>query len=203
MNQIENQMHRGRILALPTGPAEAGESRTTRNLAITLLVVVPLVAIYLAMWKFWFTSDFLASLAAAATQSSASGAAVGLFEVVKPSDQLGIVSTNYFLGIPVYNTLLGSIVPYHAISFFYIGILGLTTWGRLNYHLPMGKILARLWVLFGGLWLAIFAAAEFATWSIDAYITVGFIANIILAGFTACFLLVSIVRKLKGGEKKE
>jgi len=62
-------MHGGRILALPTGPAGAGESRTTRNIAITLLVVVPLVAMYLAMWKFWFTSDFLASLAAAAQQS--------------------------------------------------------------------------------------------------------------------------------------
>src|SRR5437016_13616182 len=130
-------MHGGRILALPTGPAGAGESRTTRNLAITLVVVVPLVVIYLAMWKFWFTTDFLVSLYTAAQQSVVSASGVGLFEVVKPSDQLGIVSTNYFLGIPTYNSVIGSIIPYHAISFVYIGILGLTTWGRLTYQMPM------------------------------------------------------------------
>src|SRR5207249_3642464 len=86
LNQIENEMHGGRILALPTGPAGAGESRTTRNIAITLLVVVPLVAMYLAMWKFWFTSDFLASLAAAAQQSVVSGSGIGLFADVLLAD---------------------------------------------------------------------------------------------------------------------
>jgi len=199
MNQIENDARAGRILALPTGPAGAGESRTTRNLAITLIVVVPLVAIYLAAWKFWFTSDFLASLYVSAQQSVASGSGIGLFEVVKPSDQLGTISTNYFFGIPIYNTIVGSIIPYHAISFVYIGILGLTTWGRLSYHMPMRAILTRLWGLFGGIWFAVFAAGQFSSASIDAYITVGFVANIILAGFTACFLLVSIPRKLRGG----
>jgi len=199
LSQIENETHGGRILALPTGPAGAGESRTTRNLAITLLVVVPLVAIYLAMWKFWFTSDFLASLYAAAQQSVVSGSGIGLFEVVKPSDQLGIVSTNYFFGIPIYNTVVGSIIPYHAISFVYIGLLGVTVWGRLSFHLSMRSILTRLWGLFGAIWFAVFAAGQFSSASIDAYITVGFIANIILAGFTACFLLVSIPRKLRGG----
>jgi len=199
LNQIENEAHGGRILALPTGPAGAGESRTTRNIAITLLVVVPLVAIYLAMWKFWFTSDFLASLYVSAQQSVATASGAGLFEVVKPSDQLGIVSTNYFLGIPMYNTIVGSIIPYHAISFAYIGILGLTTWGRLSYHMPMRTILARLWGLFGAIWFVVFAAGEFSASGIEAYITVGFVANVILAGFTASFLLVSIPRKLRGG----
>ena len=202
MNQIEKGMHGERILALSAGPAGAGESRTIRNVAITLLVVVPLVAFYLAMWKFWFTSDFLASLAAAAQQSVVSGSGIGLFEVVKPSDQLGIISTNYFLGIPIYNTVVGSIIPYHAISFAYIGILGLTTWGRLTYQLSMRTILTRLWGLFGAIWFAVFAAGQFSSASIDAYIAVGFLANLILAGFTAPFLLVSIARKLRGGEKK-
>ncbi len=199
MNQIENEVRGGRILALPTGPAGAGESRITRNLAITLLVVVPIVAMYLAAWKFWFTSDFLASLYVAAQQSSASASAIGLFEVVKPSDQLGIVSTNYFLGIPVYNTLVGSIIPYHAISFVYIGILGITTWGRLTYHMPLRAIVTRLWGLFGAIWFVVFAAGEFSASGLDAYITVGFVANVVLAGFTAAFLLVSIPRKLRGG----
>src|SRR5712692_2812221 len=136
MNPIENQEPLGRLHALPTGPAGAGGSPRTRNVAVALLVVAPLIAIYLAMWKFWFTSDFLTSLAATIQQSTVSLGGAGLFEVVKPSDQLGIVSTNYFLGIPIYNTIVGSIIPYHAISFFYIGVLGLTTWGRISYHTP-------------------------------------------------------------------
>jgi hypothetical protein len=201
MSQIENKALRGRLRALPTPPVGGmGEPQAMRNLALTLLVIAPIIAIYLAIWKFWFTSDFLASLAASATQSTTAGSAMGLFEVVKPSDQLGMVSTNYFLGIPIYNTVVGSIIPYHAISFLYIGILGLTTWGRLNFHTSMRTILTRLWTFFGAIWFAVFAAAEFSTASIDAYITVGFIANIILAGFTACFLLVRALGKLRGGE---
>jgi hypothetical protein len=198
MNKIENEARGGRILALPAGPSAAGGSQITRNLVVTFLVVLPLVAIYLAMWKFWFTSDFLASLAATVQQSTVSLGAAGLFEVVKPSDQLGIVSTNYFLGIPIYNTIVGSIIPYHAVSFFYIGVLGFATWGRLTFHLSVRKILSRLWVFFGATWLAIFAAATFSSGSIDAFITIGLIANIILAGFTACFLLLSAIRKLRG-----
>src|SRR5712691_2381921 len=92
MKPIENQEPRGRLHALPNGPAGAGGSPRTRNIAITLLVIAPIIGIYLAMWKFWFTGDFLTSLAAAATQSTVSGSAAGLFEVVKPSDQLGLVS---------------------------------------------------------------------------------------------------------------
>ncbi len=205
MSQIENREPQGRLRALPGAPAGLGEAQTIRNLAITLMVVMPLVAIYLAMWKFWFTSDFLSSLAASATQSSLTGgtsvSAAGLFEIVKPSDQLGIVSTNYFFGIPIYNTVVGSIIPYHAISFLYIGLLGLSTWGRLTFHTSTRTILARLWTFFGAIWFAVFATAEFSSASIDAYITVGFIANIILAGFTACFLLGKGIMKLKGGEK--
>ena len=39
-----------------------------------------------------------------------------------PSDQLGIASTHNFLGIPVYNMVIGSFISYHGISFVYFGL---------------------------------------------------------------------------------
>ena len=169
---------------------------------MTVAVIAPIVVIYLAIWKFWLTTDFLSSIAASTQQPSvASGSAVGLIEVVKPSDQLGLVLSRSFMGIPIYNSILGSLVPYHAISFMYIGILGLTTWVRVTSRPSVRTILTRLWTLFGAVWFTVFAMAELSSAAVEAYISVGFIANMLLAGFTACFLLVSLVRKLRGGEK--
>ncbi len=203
MSLFNNGGRREGLRALDLGGSAGGASATrARSIALTLAVIAPIVVIYLAIWKFWLTSDFLSSIAASAQQPSVvSGSAVGLLEVVKPSDQLGIVMTRSFIGIPVYNSILGSLVPYHAMSFMYIGILGLTTWVRVTSRPSMRTILTRLWTLFGAVWFTVFAMAELSSAAVDAYISVGFVANVILAGFTACFLLVSLVRKLRGGEK--
>ncbi len=186
---------------LNNGAGGAAVTRA-RSLAVTVAVIAPLVVIYLSIWKFWLTSDFLSSIAASTQPAPVvSGSAVGLFEVVKPSDQLGVVMSRSFMGIPIYNSILGSLVPYHAMSFMYIGILGLTTWVRVTSRPSTRTILTRLWTLFGAVWFTVFAMAELSSAAVDAYISVGFVANMILAGFTACFLLVSLVRKLRGGEK--
>jgi len=70
---------------LSGAPVVAGESRIKRNLDATLVMVAPVIVICLAIWKFFLMSDFLASLAATAQQSTAFGSSIGLFEVVKPS----------------------------------------------------------------------------------------------------------------------
>ena len=203
MNLFSNGGRRKGLRALDVGGSTGGASATrARSLALTLVVIAPIIVIYLAIWKFWLTSDFLSSVAAAAQPAPvASGSAVGLFEVVKPSDQLGVIMTRSFMGIPIYNSILGSLVPYHAMSFMYIGVLGLTTWVRVTSRPSVRTILTRLWTLFGAVWFTVFAMAELSSAAVEAYISVGFVANLILAGVTACFLLVSLVRKLRGGEK--
>ena len=203
MSLFSNGGRRQTLRAIDVGGSAAGAPATrARSLALTLVVIAPIVVIYLAIWKFWLTSDFLSSIAATAQSAPvASGSAAGLIEVVKPSDQLGVIMSRSFMVIPIYNSILGSLIPYHAMSFMYIGVLGLTTWVRVTSRPSVQTILTRLWTLFGAVWFTVFAMAELSSAAVDAYISVGFVANLLLAGFTACFLLVSLVRKLRGGEK--
>src|SRR5437773_464937 len=102
MSLFNNYGRRKGLRALDLGGSAGGASATrARNLALTVAVIMPIVIIYLAIWKFWLTSDFLSSIAASSQAPSAvSGSGVGLIEVVKPSDQLGSILTRSFMGIP-------------------------------------------------------------------------------------------------------
>lgn len=124
----------------------------------------------------------------------ASGA--NLIDLIVPYDYIGTTFTHYIFGLPVYNTVFGSLIPYHAVFAFYAAVAGSGAYQATTGKRDWWSLIKRLWIIFGVMWY-LFLLGNLAGGS-DIIVALGqitFLAQTVLAVVTVPFAVKRFLAK--------
>lgn len=117
-------------------------------------------------------------------------AGANLIDLVVPYDYIGTTFTHYVLGLPVYNTVFGSLVPYHLTFAFYAAVAGAGGYQAASKKRDWWSLIKLLWIIFGVMWY-LFLLGNLMGGS-DIIVALGqitFLAQSVLAIITIPFVL--------------